>query len=111
MVLLEELGLRLERLEYHVREELNKAASRRMVVLHPLKNPGELDKWLDDLNSNSKVVIPCAYVVPSLKHVEVDDKFQFERLGYFVADKDSTPENLIFNRTVTLCDSFGKAWK
>nr|KAJ0193751.1 hypothetical protein LSAT_V11C800405130 [Lactuca sativa] len=75
------------------------------------ENPGELDKWLDDLNPDSKVVIPCAYAVPSLKHAEVEDKFQFERLGYFVADKDSTPEKLIFNRTVTLRDSYGKAWK
>lgn len=75
------------------------------------ENPGELDNWLDDLNPESKVVIPCAYAVPSLKHVEIDDKFQFERLGYFVADKDSTPEKLIFNRTVTLRDSYGKAWK
>ncbi|XP_071686372.1 glutamine--tRNA ligase-like [Rutidosis leptorrhynchoides] len=75
------------------------------------ENPGELDNWLDDLNPESKVVIPSAYAVPSLKNAEVDDKFQFERLGYFVADKDSTPEKLIFNRTVTLRDSYGKAWK
>nr|XP_043613934.1 glutamine--tRNA ligase [Erigeron canadensis] len=75
------------------------------------ENPGELDNWLDDLNPESKVVMPCAYAVPSLKHTEVDDKFQFERLGYFVADKDSTPEKLIFNRTVTLRDSYGKSWK
>ncbi|KAJ0725690.1 putative glutamine--tRNA ligase [Helianthus annuus] len=75
------------------------------------ENPGELDNWLDDLNPESKVVIPSAYAVPSLRHAEVDDSFQFERLGYFVADKDSTPEKLIFNRTVTLRDSYGKTGK
>ncbi|XP_024973763.1 glutamine--tRNA ligase isoform X3 [Cynara cardunculus var. scolymus] len=75
------------------------------------ENPGELDNWLDDLNPESKVVMTCAYAVPTLRDAAVDDKFQFERLGYFVADKDSTPEKLIFNRTVTLRDSYGKAWK
>nr|GEW77335.1 glutamine--tRNA ligase-like [Tanacetum cinerariifolium] len=70
------------------------------------ENPGELDNWLDDLNPESKVVIPCAYGVPPLKYAEVEDKFQFERLGYFVADKDSTPEKLIFNRIVTLRDTY-----
>ncbi|KAI3665864.1 hypothetical protein L6452_44499 [Arctium lappa] len=75
------------------------------------ENPGELDNWLDDLNPESKVVMTCAYVVPALRDAAVDDKFQFKRLGYFVADKDSTPEKLIFNRTVTLRDNYGKAWK
>ncbi|KAL8205193.1 hypothetical protein R6Q57_008744 [Mikania cordata] len=75
------------------------------------ENPGELDNWLDDLNPESKVIIPCAYAVPPLQFAEVDDKFQFERLGYFMADKDSTPEKLIFNRTVTLRDNYGKASK
>ncbi|GKB04136.1 glutamine--tRNA ligase [Tanacetum coccineum] len=69
------------------------------------ENPGELDNWLDDLNPESKVVIPCAYGVPSLEFAEVGDKFQFERHGYFVVDKDSTPEKLIFNRTVALRDT------
>ncbi|GKC65825.1 glutamine--tRNA ligase-like protein, partial [Tanacetum coccineum] len=70
------------------------------------ENPGELDNWLDDLNPESKVVIPCAYGVRSLKSAEVGDKFQFERNGYFVVDKDSTPEKLIFNRTVALTDTY-----
>ncbi|GJS95885.1 glutamine--tRNA ligase-like protein [Tanacetum coccineum] len=70
------------------------------------ENPGELDNWLDDLNPESKVVIPCAYAARSLKSAEVGDKFQFERNGYFVVDKDSTPEKLIFNRTVALTDTY-----
>ncbi|KAM5567754.1 glutamine--tRNA ligase [Rosa sericea] len=71
------------------------------------ENPAELDDWLSDLNGKSKVVIPNAFAVPPLgKGVGVGDKFQFERLGYFVVDKDSTPEKLVFNRTVTLRDSY-----
>lgn len=73
------------------------------------ENPAELDDWLGDLNPHSKVVVPGAYAVPSLGSASVGDSFQFERLGYFVVDKDSTTEKLVFNRTVTLRDSYGKA--
>ncbi|XP_019164926.1 PREDICTED: glutamine--tRNA ligase-like isoform X1 [Ipomoea nil] len=75
------------------------------------ENPGELDDWLGDLNPNSKAVMPNAYAVPLLRNATLGDKFQFERLGYFAVDKDSTAEKLVFNRTVTLRDSFGKAGK
>ena len=47
----------------------------------------------------------------SLKEAKVGDAFQFERLGYFVVDKDSTVEKLVFNRTVTLKGSYGKGGK
>lgn len=70
------------------------------------ENPAELDDWLADLNPHSKVVIPSAYAVPELRNAVVGDTFQFERLGYFAVDKDSTPEKLVFNRTVTLRDSY-----
>ncbi|KAL8120847.1 hypothetical protein AgCh_017864 [Apium graveolens] len=75
------------------------------------ENPSELDDWLGDLNPLSKVVIPRAYAAPTLHTAEVGDNFQFERLGYFVVDKDSTPDKLVFNRTVTLRDSYGKGGK
>ncbi|KNA02620.1 hypothetical protein SOVF_216950 [Spinacia oleracea] len=75
------------------------------------ENPAELDNWLGDLNSNSKVVIPEAYAVPSLRNALLSDRFQFERLGYFAVDKDSSPEKLVFNRTVTLRDSYTKGGK
>ncbi|XP_047330436.1 glutamine--tRNA ligase, cytoplasmic isoform X2 [Impatiens glandulifera] len=71
------------------------------------ENPAEVEDWLGDLNPNSKVVVPAAYTVPCLKNAAVGDTFQFERLGYYVVDKDSTPEKLVFNRTVTLRDSYG----
>ncbi|ONM29183.1 Glutamine--tRNA ligase cytoplasmic [Zea mays] len=73
------------------------------------ENPAELEDWLGDLNPHSKEVIKDAYAVPSLATAVLGDKFQFERLGYFAVDTDSTPEKLVFNRTVTLRDSFGKA--
>ncbi|XP_068643603.1 glutamine--tRNA ligase-like [Aristolochia californica] len=72
------------------------------------ENPAELDDWLADLNPLSKEVIPEAYAVPSLCSAVMGDKFQFERLGYFAVDPDSTPEKLVFNRTVTLRDSYTK---
>ncbi|WVZ96810.1 hypothetical protein U9M48_042399 [Paspalum notatum var. saurae] len=73
------------------------------------ENPAELDDWLADLNPQSKEVIKEAYAVPSLANAVLGDKFQFERLGYFAVDSDSTSEELVFNRTVTLKDSYGKA--
>ncbi|PHT33964.1 hypothetical protein CQW23_25764 [Capsicum baccatum] len=64
---------------------------------HPLldlrildKNLAELDDWLGDLNPESKVVIQNAYAVPSVSKAALGDRFQFERLGYFAVDKDST---------------------
>ncbi|KAK4260829.1 hypothetical protein QN277_003894 [Acacia crassicarpa] len=75
------------------------------------ENPAELDDWLGDLNPHSKTVILRAYGVDSLQNAKVGERFQFERLGYFVVDRDSTPEKLVFNRTVTLKDSYGKGGK
>ena len=64
--------------------------------------------FLTLLNPDSlKVVI--AYVEPSLANAQPDDKFQFERFGYFVADrKDHTPGKPVFNRATGLKDSWGK---
>ncbi|OMO72924.1 Glutamyl/glutaminyl-tRNA synthetase, class Ib [Corchorus capsularis] len=70
------------------------------------ENPAELDNWLADLNPDSKVVIPAAYAVPALRNAAVGNTFQFERLGYFTVDKDSTAEKLVFNCTVTLKDTY-----
>ncbi|CDP00642.1 unnamed protein product [Coffea canephora] len=75
------------------------------------ENPAELDDWLGDLNPQSRIVIPDAYAVSALQNAAVGDKFQFERLGYFVVDQDSTSEKIIFNRTVTLRDSYSKGGK
>jgi glutaminyl-tRNA synthetase len=78
--------------------------------LFTLKNMDELpeDKdYKDFLNPESLKKIK-AYVEPSLSKIEKSQNVQFERLGYFVPDIDSKPEKLIFNRTVTLKDSWAK---
>lgn len=48
------------------------------------------------------------YLEPSLKEVQIGDQFQFQRMGYFNVDKDSTKEHLVFNRTVPLRDTWAK---
>ena len=63
--------------------------------------------FMEFINPNSLQVIE-GYAEPSIKDAEPEDKFQFQRLGYFVVDKDSTKENLVFNRTVPLRDSWAK---
>jgi len=61
------------------------------------------------LNKDSLVILPKCFVEPDLAKSKPEDKFQFERLGYFCADYDTTPQKLIFNRTVTLKDSWAKS--
>ena len=48
------------------------------------------------------------YVEPALKNAQPGERFQFQRIGYFCVDPDTTPENLVFNRTVGLRDSWAK---
>ncbi len=65
--------------------------------------------FLEDLNPQSKIVI-TAQLEPALKEAKAEERFQFERHGYFVADRvDSKPGTPVFNRAVTLKDSWGKA--
>jgi glutaminyl-tRNA synthetase len=72
-------------------------------------HPGEGDKdFLDDINADSVSVIR-AQLEPSLREVQAESRFQFERHGYFVADKkDSLAGKPVFNRTVTLRDAWQK---
>ena len=61
------------------------------------------------LNPNSLEIIYSAKLEPELSKSKLEDKFQFERLGFFCIDnEDSTSENLIFNRTATLRDNWSK---
>jgi glutaminyl-tRNA synthetase len=65
--------------------------------------------YLDDMNRDSKRVI-TAYVEPALTRASGEDRFQFERHGYFIADaKDHARAHPVFNRTVTLRDSWVRA--
>ncbi len=72
-------------------------------------DPEDLERnFLDDLNPNSVQVI-TAILEPALKNAKAEERFQFERHGYFVADRfDSKAGAPVFNRTVTLKDSLGK---
>lgn len=64
--------------------------------------------FLDALNADSKRVV-TAYLEPGLREAKAEDRFQFERHGYFVADRvDSQPGRPVFNRIVGLKDSWGK---
>ncbi len=67
----------------------------------------EGQSFLDHINPDSLKQIN-AFVEPSLKDSKPGENFQFERLGYFCPDKTSTSDNLMFNRTVTLKDSWAK---
>ncbi|MDR1528877.1 MAG: glutamine--tRNA ligase/YqeY domain fusion protein [Burkholderiales bacterium] len=74
---------------------------------HPLLEPHARD-YLDDLNPASKRVI-SGYIEQALVDAHPEDRFQFERQGYFVADRfDHRCERPVFNRTVTLKDSWNK---
>jgi glutaminyl-tRNA synthetase len=67
--------------------------------------------WRSNLNPNSLQVVKDAKLEPSLKDVKAGDKVQFERLGYFAVDEDSKPGALVFNRAVTLKDTWAKEQK
>ncbi len=84
-------------------------------VLFENENPSDVpagEDWKDSLNQNSLERISSCKLEPALADVTVGDRYQFERLGYFCVDsKDSSPDNLVFNRTVTLKDTWAKVQK
>ena len=67
--------------------------------------------WTVNLNPNSLEVIPAAKVEPSVRGAGAMTKYQFERLGYFSVDPDSTPAKPVFNRAVSLKDTWAKEQK
>jgi glutaminyl-tRNA synthetase len=67
----------------------------------------ECDDYKVNLNPDSLKIQTC-FIEPSVKEATILDKFQFERVGYFTVDYDSAPEKLVFNRTVSLKDSWSK---
>jgi glutaminyl-tRNA synthetase len=77
-------------------------------------DPSNLEEgqtFLDILNPNSLEILSGAKLEPSLSHAKLEDRFQFERVGYFCLDPDSTPGNLVFNRTLALKDTWAKIEK
>ena len=91
-------------------EHCIKAEARLYDRLFIKENPDEAEEGKDfksNLNPDSNNVKEC-FVEPFIKHSKAGDKFQFERVGYFCLDKDSSQEKIIFDRTVTLKDSWIK---
>ncbi|PZR29034.1 MAG: glutamine--tRNA ligase [Azospira oryzae] len=79
--------------------------------LFNVENPALIDdNMLDALNPDS-LNKKIAYAEPSLKNATADERFQFMRTGYFCIDSDSTKDKLVFNRTVTLRDTWAKEGK
>ena len=67
--------------------------------------------FTDNLNPNSLEIVNDAKLEPSLNSAVPGNRYQFERLGYFAVDPSSTPERLVFNRTVALRDTWAKIEK
>jgi glutaminyl-tRNA synthetase len=75
--------------------------------LFKVEDPGnEEGDFKDYINPDSLHVVKAAYAEPSLVHAKFDEHYQFIRKGYFVLDKDTSEERVVFNRTVGLKDSW-----
>ncbi len=71
----------------------------------------EEGNFKDYINADSLQVINTVYAEPSLKNAEFSERYQFLRKGYFTLDKDTSEEKMVFNRTVTLKDTWAKEVK
>jgi glutaminyl-tRNA synthetase len=83
-------------------------------TLFTKENPNEVEEgqdFLANINPNSLEIISSAKLEPALGELQPFDSVQFERLGYFCVDPDSTPGKPVFNRTVALRDSWAKIEK
>ena len=76
--------------------------------LFNMPNPGAASEFVSAINPDSNLVMDKAMLEPSIELVDNELAYQFERLGYFISDLDSTPEQPIFNRTISLRDSWAK---
>ena len=89
-----------------------KAEVRLYNTLFTRTEPGaESGDFLTDLNPDSLEVLDPCYIEPSITGSAPGSRYQFERMGYFCVDSDSTGDSLIFNRTVTLKDTWAKIEK
>lgn len=91
-----------------------KAEVRNYNQLFTAINPNKVEEgqdFTDHINPESLEVLNPCYLEPSVAGAEAGTSYQFERLGYFAVDPDSTDDLLVFNRTVTLRDRWAKAKK
>ena len=80
--------------------------------LYTEPNPGAADDFISLINPDSLQVFPNAKLEPSLAEANSEDRFQFERVGYFCFDRiDSSEQKLVMNRTVSLRDTWSKVGK
>jgi glutaminyl-tRNA synthetase len=82
-------------------------------VLFSAHDPADVEaghSFVENLNPSSLRVVR-AFVEPALAEATAGERFQFERLGYFSVDPDSAPGRPVFNRTVTLRDTWAKLAK
>ncbi|MGA2762430.1 MAG: glutamine--tRNA ligase/YqeY domain fusion protein [Spirochaetia bacterium] len=77
---------------------------------YPQEVPPGMD-WKNTINPSSLEVVSGGRLEPGLRDSRPGERFQFERLGYFCVDPDSTGEKLVFNRTVTLKDTWARIEK
>lgn len=103
-------GRKVKGVIHWVSEQHSLAAEIRLYDrLFHVANPESEQNYIDALNSDSLETLTNSRVEASLANADVGDRFQFERTGYFCVDSvDSTKEKLVFNRTVTLRDTWAK---
>ncbi|CAG1022050.1 glutaminyl-tRNA synthetase [Patescibacteria group bacterium] len=102
-------GRKVKGVIHWVSEAHSKAAEIRLYDrLFSVPQPDNEENFLSVINPDSLQVLKGCRVEPSLAKATLEQRYQFERTGYFCLDLDSTPENLIFNRTVTLRDGWVK---
>ncbi len=89
----------------HAKTAEIKLYNRLFKIEDPANAEGDFKKYI---NPDSLQVIPHAFIEPSLSSAKVGEYFQFIRKGYFCLDKDSSTDKLVFNRTVTLKDTWAK---
>jgi glutaminyl-tRNA synthetase len=81
------------------------------LLLTDQAKPAADQNWTQSLNPQSLERLTGCWVEPSLRTAEPGSRFQFERQGYFCVDSDSSPDTLLFNRTVPLKDAWAKVAK
>jgi len=103
-------GRKVKGVIHWVSEQHSLAAEIRLYDrLFHVANPESEQNYIDALNSDSLETLTNSRVEASLANADAGDRFQFERTGYFCVDSvDSTKEKLVFNRTVTLRDTWAK---
>ena len=72
------------------------------------EDPASTENYLEHLNPQSLEVIRAAKIEPSLAGAPAGTRYQFERVGYFTVDPDSKPGAPVFNRTVSLRDTWAR---